>query len=63
MEIKNKAYLITLQSGSGNELKITQHGQGIFDACRNAMEDVCKRRYGSNDWEIVEVKFFYKLYY
>ena len=55
MQIKNKTYLITLQSGSGNLLRITQHGQGFFDACRDAMENVCKGLYGTNDWEIVEV--------
>ena len=55
MQIKNKTYLITLQSGSGNLLRITQRGQGFFDACRDAMENVCEGLYGTNDWEIVEV--------
>ena len=53
MDNINKTYYITFQSGD-NLLRITQHGQGFFEACRTAMDRMIKMD-KSGGWEIVEV--------
>jgi len=54
MESVDKTYYVTFQSKTGKLLKITQHGQGFFDACRTAMDRMI-RTDKSADWEIVRV--------
>lgn len=54
MDSINKTYHVTFQSETGNLLKITQHGQGFFEACRTAMDRMIKMD-KSGGWEIVEV--------
>ena len=50
---KTKTYYITFQS-EGNLLRVTQDGQGFFEACRIAMDSIIKMD-KNGGWEIVDV--------